>query len=183
MEDKQILNLSMHCTDSFAFLLLHFLACRRGQCRRQTTMNYHRYTSSSEVSAECQQPIDRHVGRQSDNHCLSTYRPTYWLNVGRHIDQRGYVDRHISVDILAKCRSIGRHISPASVDMSTNTSVECQSICRLIYRPSGAQNTHDPIWNLIPTCNLKIMSVALSFSIIAAIMLSMKHFLLVILQI
>ena len=28
--------------------------------------------------------------------------------------------------------------------MSTNTSVDCRSICRPIYRLRGAQNTHDP---------------------------------------
>ena len=56
----------------------------------------HQYASSSEVSAECRQPINRHVGRQSDNHSWSTYRPTH---LGRHID---------------------RH----SADMSTDMSVE-----------------------------------------------------------
>ena len=33
MKNKQVLNLSMHCTDVFAgFLFLYFLACGRGCC-------------------------------------------------------------------------------------------------------------------------------------------------------
>ena len=44
--------------------------------------------------------------------------------------------------------SVGRYadrcIGRVSVDMSTDTSVECRSICRPIRRSRGAQNTHDP---------------------------------------
>ena len=108
--------------------------------------------SSSEVSAECRELIDRHVGRQLDNHSRSTYQPTYRSSVGRHIDRCStdmsiYMSTNTSRSTYRATldRYVGRHIDRYSTDMSTDTLVESRSICRPIYRSRGAQNTHDPM--------------------------------------
>ena len=62
-------------------------------------------------------PMYRSIYRPIDRH--SIYRPS----VGRYVD---------------------RHIGRVSVDISTDTSVECRSIYQPIHRSRGAQNTHDP---------------------------------------
>ena len=103
--------------------------------------------SSSEVSAECWWPIDGHVGRQSDNHSQSTYRPTYRSSVGRHIDR---CSTDMSVDMSTDAsqltyrptldRYIGRHMDRYSTDMATDTLVESRSTYRVIGR--GVHKIH-----------------------------------------
>ena len=46
--------------------------------------------------------------------------------------------------------------------MLTDTSVDCRSICRPIYRSRGAQNTHDPFF-------FKLISVSLGSGDVIAI--------------
>ena len=71
--------------------------------------------------------------------CQSTYRPMLDRYVGRDIEQ------HISVDITTDTPPIcWPNIDQHLADMSTDTSFDCQSICRPICRLGGAQNTHDP---------------------------------------
>ena len=74
----------------------------------------------------------------------STCRPSLGRHLGWCICQ--YVDQHILVVISAESWSIcwPTYRSTISRYMSTDTSVECQSICRPIYQSRGAQNTHDP---------------------------------------
>ena len=111
----------------------------------------HQYASSSEVLAECQQPIVRHVGQRSDNHSWSTYQPMHRWIVSRHIDRcltdilvNMSTDTSRSTYRPSVDRYVGRLIGQHSADMSTDTLVECQSICRPIYRLRGAHNTHVP---------------------------------------
>ena len=44
---------------------------------------------------------------------------------------------------------VDRHIGQHSVDILTNTSVDCRSICQQMYRSRGAQNTDDPVFFLV----------------------------------
>ena len=99
---------------------------------RQSTVNVSA-DISTEISADsrsiCRPSLGRYLSRLirrsicRPTHLDRSYRPS----VGRYVD---------------------RHISLASVDMSTDTSVESRSMCRPIYQSRAAQNTHDP--NNIP---------------------------------
>ena len=72
--------------------------------------------------------------------------------VGRYVGR--YVDWHISAVISSRVgQYVDRRIGWVLVDMSTDTSVECQLIGGPIYWSRDAQNTHDPMiihcWLLI----------------------------------
>ena len=92
------------------------------------------------------------VDRYSADNQWSMYRLLYWPRylpiVGQYADHHSadisvdtsvdYVNRHISVVILAECRLIYRStFDRHSTDMSTDTSVECRSICQPIYIGQG----------------------------------------------
>ena len=76
--------------------------------------------------------------------CRAIYRPRYRPTVGQYIDRHSAdMSVNISTDISTDIsRSI--YIGRVSVDMSTDTSVECRLIYRPIHRSRGAQNTHHP---------------------------------------
>jgi len=79
---------------------------------------------STEISAECQ----------------LTYRLTIGWYIGRYLGRyMGRVSVDMLTDISVECWSTYRPINRLSV-----VSVECRSICLLIYRSRGAQNTQDP---------------------------------------
>ena len=129
---------------------LNFLAWRRGYCIIQATL------TSMQIAVTYWQNVSRlSIDKSADNRTttLSQHiRQGCWHNIIIH---RCSTD--MLVDISGKCRSIyhpslgryvGQHIGRASVDILTDTLVRCRSICRLIHRLRGAQNTHDPIFHL-----------------------------------
>ena len=75
--------------------------------------------------------------------CRPLYRSTLDRCFGRPIDRHSAdvsVDMSTDISRLIYQPSVGQ----VSVNISADTSLECQSICRPIYRSRGAQNTHDP---------------------------------------
>ena len=89
----------------------------------------------------CRLTIRQPISIDVSSNILVEYRSTYrsMLAIGQ------YVDRHISVDISAQCRPIGRltYRSTLTRYVDRYISVKCWFISLAIYQSRSAQNTHD----------------------------------------